>query len=104
MQHNKAERGGALYSHVLCATGFDLVGISPYNTTRRTQDMGANNKDDVFIENKKFLENDVTESGGAWHADKGRVGCPSCNFSGNFIGGTDDEGRAIALKKRSGIA
>lgn len=102
-RHNKAQRGGALYSHVRCATGLDLLGISPYNITRMTSDMAANNEDDVFIENSAFLENSAIESGGAWHVDKGRVGCLFCNFSSNSVGRDDGEGGAIALKNEAAL-
>ena len=102
-RHNNAERGGALYSHVRCATGLDRVGISPYNITRMTSEMAANNEDDVFIENSKFSENYATESGGAWHVDKGRVGCLSCSFSSNMAGGTHAEGGAVALKNEAAL-
>ena len=101
---NTARRGGALYIHVRCGAGLDLVGISPYNVTRFTANGAANNEDAVFIVNSEFIGNNAIESGGAWHVNGGRVGCLSCNFSNNSVqGGSSAEGGAIALVNKAAL-
>ena len=101
---NTAERGGALYTHVRCGAGLDLVGISPYNVTRFAENAAANNEDAVFITNSEFVENNAIESGGAWHVNSGRVGCLSCNFSNNYVEGVSGaDGGAIALENKAAL-
>ena len=103
-QQNRAHRGGALYTHVRCGTGLDLVGISPYNITRRTSNITANNEDAIFIENSTFTRNCATESGGAWHVNSGRVGCLSCSFLNNSVeGGSDANGGGIAMMSNAAL-
>ena len=103
-QRNAAERGGALYIHVRCGAGLDLVGISPYEVTVVTANGTANNEDAVFIENSEFMRNNASQSGGAWHVNSGRVGCLSCNFSKNSVeGGSSAEGGAIALENKAAL-
>ena len=103
-QQNAAGRGGALYVHVRCGAGLDLVGISPYNVTLVTANGTANNEDAVFIENSEFVGNNATQRGGAWHVNSGRVGCLSCNFSNNSVeGGSSAEGGAIALENKAAL-
>ena len=103
-QQNTAQRGGALYIHVRCGAGLDLVGISPYNVTRFADYGSANNEDAVFIENSEFVGNSAAESGGAWHVNSGRVGCISCNFSNNYVeGGSGGDGGAIALENKAAL-
>lgn len=101
-QENVAEMGGALYTHVRCGIGLELVSISPYTISRVTPNMTANNEDAVFIENTKFVQNSAAESGGAWHVENGRVGCLSCHFLSNSAGASGNGG-AIAIKTQAAL-
>ena len=103
-QQNTAKRGGALYIHVRCGAGLNLVGISPYFVTRFAGNAAANNEDAVFIENSEFIGNNAIESGGAWQVNGGRVGCLFCNFSNNSVeGGSSGDGGAIALENKAAL-
>ena len=82
---NVAERGGAMYTYVVCGLGLDKVGISPLEIARMMPDGEAGNEDAVFIEGSKFYGNMASEDGGAWHANSGRVGCLGCLFSKNSV-------------------
>ena len=103
-QDNLANRGGALFSRVRCGTGLALVGISPYNITRVALNEIVNNEDAIFFETTNFIQNHATESGGAWHVDKGRVGCLSCTFLDNTVeGGFETGGGAIAIENEAAL-
>lgn len=96
---NEGTRGGALHLSVSVASaGLDKASISPKRISRFTQDRENNNEDDVFFESSYFTDNEALISGGAWHVERGRVGCLNCTFTKNaIVNSAEGFGGAVTL-------
>eukprot|EP00803_Ostreobium_quekettii_P007399 evm.model.scf_390.2 EVM.evm.TU.scf_390.2 scf_390:46861-59712(+) len=70
----------------------DVLRNGEYETTKEVQ-----NEDDVFFEDTHFLDNAALGSGGAVHAERGRVGCRHCVFEANSVQQPRGAGGAVCL-------
>eukprot|EP00803_Ostreobium_quekettii_P002833 evm.model.scf_805.2 EVM.evm.TU.scf_805.2 scf_805:24520-29646(+) len=103
---NSARRGGAVLSVTDGSTAnLERSSISLDNVSRFDAEGFNGNDDDIFFTGSVFIGNSASQFGGAWYAERTRVGCRNCTFEQNSAtasGGTVDMRELSVFHFRNG--